>query len=220
MSFRLARLSLLALPVAAVVVLAAGCGGNSSASPPVASTASGTTTPSTTTPRDSTPSTSPDAPGGGGSGHFSVAMKVAPGVDGRKFSACMRTHGVPSFPDPNGQGVIQLSGGPGSAVDPGSAKFQSAQQTCRKLLPDGGHATPAQAAAAKRQLLAFSACMRKHGVPNFPDPTFSGGHFSFQVGGNQAGGFNSPKFFAARQACRADLPGKGGGVFTQNAGTK
>ena len=220
MSFRLTRLLLLALAVAAVVALAAGCGDSSSASPPVASTASGTTTPSTTTtPSDAGPSTS-DGPSGD-NGHFSLAMKVAPGVDGRKFSACMRSHGVPGFPDPNGQGVIQLSGGPGSAIDPTSPRFHSAQQACRKVLPNGGHATPAEIAAAQRQLLAFAACMRKHGVPDFPDPTFSGGHFSFQVNGSQSGfDSTSPKYFAARRACQADLPGKAGGAFPQQAGTK
>jgi hypothetical protein len=220
MSSRPARLPLLALPIATVVVLAAGCGGSSSASPPVASTASGTTTPSTTTPRDSGPSTSSDPPGG--SGQFSLAMKVPSGPDGRKFSACMRSHGVPSFPDPNGEGVIQLSGGPNSAIDPSSPKFQSAQQSCRKLLPNGGHATPAQIAAAQRQALAFSACMRKHGVPGFPDPDFSGGHVTFQASGSPNGGFDptSPKFFAARQACRSKLPGKAQGPLTRNAGTK
>jgi hypothetical protein len=144
-------------------------------------------------------------------------MKVPAGVNGRKFSACVRSHGVPGFPDPNGEGVIQLSGGPGSAVEPNSPKFQSALQTCRKLLPNGGHATPAQIAAAQRQMLAFSACMRTHGVPGFPDPKFTGGHVTFQANGFDA---TSPKFFAARQACRSKLPGKAGGPLTQSAGPK
>ena len=222
MPFRLVRLSLLALPVAAVVVLAAGCGGSSSASPPVASTASGTTTPSTTTTtHDSGPSSSSGAPSGGNN-QFSLAMKVPAGVDGRKYSECMRSHGVPGFPDPNGEGVIQLSGGPGSAIDPGSPKFQSAQQTCRKLLPNGGHATPAQIAALQKQMLAFSACMRKHGVPDFPDPKFSGGHVQFQITG-QNSDLNpyGPKFFSARQACRSHLVGKARGAFRpQQAGPK
>jgi hypothetical protein len=134
----------------------------------------------------------------------------------------MRSHGVPGFPDPNGQGVIQLNGGPGSPTEPTSPKFRSAQQSCRKLLPNGGHATPAEIAAAQRQALAFAACMRKHGVPDFPDPTFSGGHFSFQFHGSPTSDLNqsTPKFSAARQACQASLPGKAGGPTTQQAGTK
>ena len=135
MSFRLTRLLLLALAVAAVVALAAGCGDSSSASPPVASTASGTTTPSTTTtPSDAGPSTS-DGPSGG-NGHFSLAMKVAPGVDGRKFSACMRSHGVPGFPDPNGSGFFP----PGSIekLDPTSPAMSRAFHSCESLQPNVG----------------------------------------------------------------------------------
>jgi hypothetical protein len=53
-----------------------------------------------------------------------------------KFVACMRSHGLPTFPDPvvNANGV-QFRGPPG--VGPGSSQFQSAQQVCRKLMPGG-----------------------------------------------------------------------------------
>ncbi len=83
-----------------------------------------------------------------------------------KFAACMRKNGEPSFPDPNAQGQITVN------IDPGSAQFQKAQQACRKLLPNGGAPSPAQQAKARRASLAFSACMRSHGEPNFPDPQF------------------------------------------------
>ena len=217
--FALTRLWLLAPPVAAVVVLAAGCGGSSSASPPVASVPSSKTGTSTT-PSASAPSTSSGAPGGG-NGQFSLAMKMPDAADGRKFSSCMRSHGVPTFPDPNSQGVIQINGGPGSTIDPSSPKFQAAQQTCRKLLPGGGKATPAQVAAAQKKALEFSACMRKHGLPDFPDPTFSGGHFSIQMRGGSGSDLNpsSPQFQAAMKACQPDLPGKLGAGDT-HAGAK
>jgi hypothetical protein len=53
-----------------------------------------------------------------------------------KFVACMRTHGLPAFPDPvvSAQGVSFR--GP-AGVGPNSSQFQSAQQACRKLLPGG-----------------------------------------------------------------------------------
>jgi hypothetical protein len=45
-----------------------------------------------------------------------------------KFAACIRQHGFPSFPDPNGQGVFVLHN-----FDLSSPQFQSAQQTCSSV---------------------------------------------------------------------------------------
>ena len=67
------------------------------------------------------------ASGGSGqrsSGTFSLA-----------FARCMRAHGVPNFPDPNGQ-AGQL--GPASGIDPSSPRFQSALNgPCKSLAPPG-----------------------------------------------------------------------------------
>ena len=54
-----------------------------------------------------------------------------------RFAGCMRSHGLPTFPDPtvNSQGV-SIRGPAG--VGPGSPVFQSAQQACRKFMPGGG----------------------------------------------------------------------------------
>jgi hypothetical protein len=45
-----------------------------------------------------------------------------------KFAQCMRSHGVPSFPDPGSPAK------PG-AIDPTSPQFQRATQSCKSLLP-------------------------------------------------------------------------------------
>ena len=84
-----------------------------------------------------------------------------------KVSQCMRSHGVPNFPDPSGGGGgFNLNG---TGINPQSPAFESAQQTCFKLLPGGGPgAHPAQ---AMQQALRVSECMRRHGVSGFPDPT-------------------------------------------------
>jgi hypothetical protein len=68
-----------------------------------------------------------------------------------KFSECMRSHGVPDFPDPKfeGGGVrIQLKGGSGG-LNPGSPQFQSAQKACQGDLPGpkGGPGGPGPAQA-------------------------------------------------------------------------
>ncbi|HXA55452.1 MAG TPA: hypothetical protein VNV37_11330 [Solirubrobacteraceae bacterium] len=54
-----------------------------------------------------------------------------------KFSECMRSHGVPNFPDPKfeGGGVrMSLHAGPGG-INPQSPQFQAAQKACQGDLP-------------------------------------------------------------------------------------
>jgi hypothetical protein len=53
-----------------------------------------------------------------------------------KFVACMRAHGLPTFPDPkvSAQGVqLELP----RSVAPNSAVLRNAQQACRNLMPGG-----------------------------------------------------------------------------------
>jgi hypothetical protein len=55
------------------------------------------------------------------------------------FSKCMRSHGVPNFPDPefhSGGGVgIRIGGKNGSGIEPNSPQFKAAQKTCQSDLP-------------------------------------------------------------------------------------
>jgi hypothetical protein len=46
--------------------------------------------------------------------------------------------------------------------------------------------------------IANAQCMRKHGVPNFPDPTFSGGDLNAGLAGLNP---ESPAFKRAAAAC-------------------
>ena len=125
----------------------------------------------------------------------------------------MRANGVANFPDPNAQGVIQ-----GSGIDPNSSSFQKAQQACAKKIGGGkGTRSPAQQAQAEAAALAFSKCMRSHGVSDFPDPQFSSGgairislHASAGVGSSDLDP-NSPIFDKAQKTCGSLLPGRAGG---------
>jgi hypothetical protein len=83
-----------------------------------------------------------------------------------KFADCMRSHGVPNFPDP-GRPV----GGPGSGINEHSPAFKSAEKACGE--PSGHSAAPPPTESDKLAAFAWAKCMRKHGVPNFPDPTLS-----------------------------------------------
>jgi hypothetical protein len=82
---------------------------------------------------------------------------------GVKFAECVRAHGVPHFPDPNATGNFNF------AVDVTAATFTAAVTACKSLQPPGtlsGHRSAQQQSLALR----FSACVRAHGVPDFPDP--------------------------------------------------
>ncbi len=57
------------------------------------------------------------------------AQKLAAEV---KWARCMRTHGVPSFPDPNAQGAFDSA-----KFDSSSSAFQTANQSCQSLQPSG-----------------------------------------------------------------------------------
>jgi hypothetical protein len=181
--------------LAALALLAAGCGGGSK-SPTVAHVG-----PSTTS---STSSNSSSAGSGGGSG-----SSASPGSQAVAYSACMRAHGVPNFPDPQ----ISTSGNEVKVavrVTPtitGNPQFNSAQQACSKLLPGGGPGSGSNREISPQeqsQYLKAAACIRSHGIPNFPDPTFSGGgvHVS-QKGIN----VHSPQVRAAEEACQSLIPG-------------
>jgi hypothetical protein len=86
-----------------------------------------------------------------------------------RFAACMRTHGVPDFPDPrtSGTGNVMLS-------VPDSPKAKAAQNSCRRLLPGGGAPPANEQARRLAALLKYAQCMRSHGVTGFPDPDDQG----------------------------------------------
>jgi hypothetical protein len=66
-----------------------------------------------------------------------------------------------------------------------------------------GHPGATAASAHYSQGVKFSACMRAHGVTNFPDPRASGGiHIQMGSGINPF----SPAFKAAQAACRSLAP--------------
>jgi hypothetical protein len=99
---------------------------------------------------------------------------------------------------------------------------------CGSSRPNTGGATTSQGntAADHARALAFSRCMRSHGVTNFPDPTGSGGGIQIQVQGTpnstSVNGVevNGPAFQSAMQACRSHLPNGGHPSAAQTAKAK
>jgi hypothetical protein len=92
------------------------------------------------------------------------------------FSRCMRSHGLPNFPDPKvsvGQGHTSV----GIAVNPSetsSPKFNSAQKACQGILPTPNGHSAQHSGPSKQVLLAFARCMRSKGIQAFPDPDAQG----------------------------------------------
>jgi hypothetical protein len=174
----------------AITLLVAACG----ASSPSGGVAQlGSSTPSTTSAAGAAP----------------TSGSQAPGAQALKYSACMRSHGEPNFPDPeisqHGDSTsVRVRITPSSGIDPGSPVFKDAQQACRAFAPvEGkGESGPQLSTQEQAQVLQVVACVRKHGEPNLPDPSFAGGgvHLPPSVDTRSA------TFKAALHACESLVP--------------
>jgi hypothetical protein len=122
-----------------------------------------------------------------------------------KFAQCMRSHGVPDFPDPTGgRLLLQSKKGSSGSLHPDSPQFKAASQACKSLSPAGLGSGQTVSPQVQAQALKFARCMRSHGVPSFPDPSFTGGGIRIQAPGTN---LSSPAFKRAQQECGSLLPG-------------
>ncbi len=147
------RVTLGATALASAAVAIAGCGGSSN--PDVAHLSSG---------RGSASASSE----GGGASPPSTASPEQAGV---AFAKCMRSHGLPTFPDPSaGGGLFRV----GAGINPSSPAFKTAQAKCQKLMPGGGIGSgPPPSTRTLARFLNIARCMRQHGISQFPDPRTS-----------------------------------------------
>jgi hypothetical protein len=175
---------------ARLIALAVGLGlsacGGGSATPGVASTGSNQTTTS--------------APSG-----LAASPSPSRGVTPRmlEFTQCMRTHGVPDYPEPIAppshpqSGLHFLGNGPNPNASP---RYQAASAACRKYAV-ASPVTPAVAVAVQAEQLRYANCMRSHGLTDYPDPNSNGQMPSSGISPQ------SPAYRAAETACRDLLPG-------------
>jgi hypothetical protein len=116
------------------------------------------------------------------------------------FAQCVRSHGVPNFPDPSSSG--EFSGLTPQQLGISSSRLQAVENACRHLLPNGS----GNKAQNVSQFLQIAQCMRSHGVPNYPDPdphaTISMSTEFAQLGINP----HSPQFQTAARTCNRLYP--------------
>jgi hypothetical protein len=144
--------------------------------------------------------------GGGGAAAGSGASPSASSTYAKEvaYAQCMRSHGVPQYPDPNSNGQTDLNG---ATINMQSAAFQSATKACQSLAPNLGQSSNSQQQNVTNAL-KFAQCMRSHGVPQYPDPDSNGSfHISVSSGINP----QSPTFEAAEQACQGLMTGQQSG---------
>ena len=120
------------------------------------------------------------------------------------FSKCMRANGVPNFPDLGSNGM-EIAAGKGTlsinGVSVNAPAYKAARPKCRKYLPHQ-QVTQEQATQLYQHALTFAKCMRRNGVPDYPDPQANS-----SSGGNQAGHLppsinpSAPGFQTAAKTC-------------------
>lgn len=137
------------------------------------------------------------------------------------YSACMRSHGVPNFPDPDSTG--QLPKGDAQSFGVGATQLQAAQTACQALYPNDGSllqqtqqcmSTGNCPQALVQQLLTaernYAQCMRSLGVPDWPDPSVdSEGRPVFAlstVPGRDRAYWRSPQIASKDDECQRRAP--------------
>ena len=140
------------------------------------------------------------------------------------YSQCMRSHGVPNFPDPPSNGQVPKASAQQLGVS--TSQLQAAQTACQHLYPNNGGSgggltkdsigqceetgdcPQALVQAAMTALRTFARCMRSHGVPNWPDPTIdSEGRPGFDLLHVQGFDPNSSQTSNIMQECYHVMPG-------------
>lgn len=177
------QMSRIGLAVAALTVLAACSSGSNS--PQVASLGGATTT-----------TTAAASPSGDNTQQAAL-----------QYSKCMRSHGVPKFPDPQVSGnKVSMRLDKNAGIDPNSPVFQAAQQACQKYMKAG--APPGSEHLDPTKIAKWAACMRSHGLPHFPDPVVDGDALRLDMTGSGVNA-SSSTFENALHACQSLRPGGG-----------
>jgi len=120
----------------------------------------------------------------------------------QQLSRCIRSHGMPGFPDPVVNPLTNQPDFPATAPDV-PASIQNACQSIANRLQPNALNSPPPTAAGMQGLVRFARCMRSHGMANWPDPNASGEFPMTQQMSSQLKGADRP----AVNACIRYVPG-------------
>lgn len=119
-----------------------------------------------------------------GASPSSPSSTTAAGGAAVSYAHCMRSHGLPGYPDPGSSGTLPKTSARLLGVS--TAVYTAAQSACQDLLPAAGTSLTSSSLQQcylagicpqdlVRQALSagrvFAQCMRAHGVLYWPDPT-------------------------------------------------
>jgi hypothetical protein len=109
--------------------------------------------------------------GGGGDSVTNSATAQANAIV-HQLVRCIRTHGVPTFPDPiaGSDGVLRP---PTDAPRVPPATVAACQSIADRLPPNYTSTQPVSTVDFQK-LIRFARCIRSHGVPDWPDPNALG----------------------------------------------
>jgi hypothetical protein len=110
------------------------------------------------------------SPGVANGASSTTAAPTTPQNGALAFARCMRSHGVPNWPDPTSSGVFDKS--KLRQLTASVSQVRAIEDgPCNHLLvaPSPG---PTITLADRADYLEAAACMRSHGLADFPDPTF------------------------------------------------
>ena len=142
--------------------------------------------------------------GCGGGAHLSSPTKVMSAA--LAYANCVRSHGVPDFPDPDGQGYFVIHGGPGSDLAPSSPAFRAAERICGPFASAGRQVTATKENQEYQESLKAATCMRANGVPNYPDPKLIDGSIYRNFNPSLNINPSSPAFQKAAKKCAHGQP--------------
>ena len=114
----------------------------------------------------------------------------------------MRSHGVPDFPDPGSNGQIP-NDAKRALREVSDSLAKAATYACRNLNP-AGRESPTLTAQQQQDYLRAAACMRSHGITNFPDPAFPGVRMNISIPSSID--TRSRQFTQAQQTCAKLVP--------------
>jgi hypothetical protein len=143
------------------------------------------------TPGAATGSTTTPSPSTGGGSETSGLLP---------FVSCVRAHGVTNFPDPTSRGVFPKEQIAGASV----SEIRTAESACEHFLPAGSPLRGVTTDQEQQDYLNGAACMRSHGIANFPDPVFSGSNVNFPIPSSID--THSAQFVGAQQICQRLIP--------------